>query len=147
MAPGYPGCPGKEAIKRVSLSVCQRVSLRAYVSAGCSCKPGGAAIATAEETEPRWKTLIEWTVDGCCQVKSEMDKLFEELDEGDKVSEAEPSSVSWHWCYIVDSCGSKSAFDCHICLFVEWNWHGVFDFSFGSVAVNAIWTLVRQHTL
>jgi len=26
-------------------------------------------------------------------VKGEMDKLFEEIDEGDKVSEAEPSSV------------------------------------------------------
>jgi len=28
------------------------------------------------------------------QVKSEMDKLFEEIDEGDKVSEVEPCSVS-----------------------------------------------------
>jgi len=34
-------------------------------------------------------------VDCWTQVKSEMDKLFEELDEGDKASSVEPCSVSW----------------------------------------------------
>jgi len=33
-------------------------------------------------------------VDCWTQVKSEMDKLFEELDEGDKASSVEPCSVS-----------------------------------------------------
>jgi len=33
-----------------------------------------------------------------------MDKLFEELDEGDKVSEAEPSSVCWHVYKMVVGC-------------------------------------------